>query len=53
LKAGDVIVEVNGGSWLLTPLSSLRDALRSPPGTRIKVKTAGGLEATVVLRDLV
>ncbi|MFO1324693.1 MAG: retropepsin-like aspartic protease [Burkholderiales bacterium] len=53
LKAGDVIVEVNGREWKQTTLPALRDALRSAPGSRVRVKTAAGLEATLVLRDLV
>jgi membrane-associated protease RseP (regulator of RpoE activity) len=53
LKAGDVIVEINGRAWSETSLPVLRDALRAPPGSRVRVKTAAGAEATVVLRDLV
>ncbi|MCC7325693.1 MAG: retropepsin-like domain-containing protein [Burkholderiales bacterium] len=53
LKAGDVIVEVNGLAWSQTTLPALRDALRAPPGTRITVKTAAGVQATIVLADLV
>ena len=53
LKNGDVIVEVNGAPWAQTSLPALRDALRSSPGSRVRVKTAAGLEATIVLRDLV
>ncbi len=53
LKAGDVIVEVNGAPWSQTTLPALREALRAPPGGRVRMKTSGGTEATVVLRDLV
>jgi membrane-associated protease RseP (regulator of RpoE activity) len=53
LKAGDVIIEVNGYPWSLVPLPAVRDALRSSPGSRVRVKTAAGTEVVVVLRDLV
>ncbi len=53
LKSGDVIVEFNGYPAAQTPLPAARDALRATPGSRVKVKTAGGSEATIVLRDLV
>ena len=52
LKSGDVLVEVNGYPALQVPLASVRETLRGSPGARIKVKTAAGAEATVVLRDL-
>lgn len=53
LKAGDVIVEVNGYPWAQVPLPVVRETLRATPGTRVKVKTAAGAEVTLVLRDLV
>ena len=53
LKAGDVIVEINGRAWSEVSLPALRDALRGPAGSRVRVKTGGGTEATLVLRDLV
>jgi len=53
LKAGDVIVEINGRAWSEVPLPALRDALRAPPGSRVRIKTGAGTEATLVLRDLV
>ncbi len=53
LKAGDVIVEFNGVPAVQLPLPVARDALRATPGSRVKVKTAGGMEGTIVLRDLV
>jgi len=53
LKAGDVIVEINGRAWSDVSLPALRDALRGPAGSRVRVKTGGGTEATLVLRDLV
>ncbi len=53
LKAGDVIVEVNGYPALQVPLSAVRETLRATPGSRVKVKTAAGSEVTLVLRDLV
>jgi hypothetical protein len=53
IKPGDVIVEFNGFPAVQTPLPAARDALRSPPGSRVKVKTAAGSEVVVVLRDIV
>jgi hypothetical protein len=53
LKAGDVIVEINGRAWSEVSLPALRDALRGPAGSRVRVKTGAGSEATLVLRDLV
>lgn len=53
LKVGDIIVEVNGAGFAQTPLPAVRDALRGPPGSRVRFKTSSGVEATVVLRDLV
>jgi hypothetical protein len=53
LKAGDVIVEVNGYPSAQLLLPAVREVLRAPPGARVKLKTADGNEATVVLRDLV
>ena len=53
LKAGDTVVEINGRAWTDTTLPDLRDALRGPPGTRLRFKTSADVEATVVLRDLI
>jgi hypothetical protein len=53
LRPGDLIVEINGRAWSDTTLPSLRDALRGPTGSRVRVKTAAGIESTIVLRDLV
>jgi len=53
LKAGDVIVEVNGFPWAQTPLPAVRDAMRLPVGSRVRVKTSTGNDVTIVLRDLV
>lgn len=53
LKAGDVIVEVNGYPSAQLLLPAVREVLRAPPGARVKLKTAVGSEVTVVLRDLV
>ena len=53
LKAGDVIVEVNGYPSAQLLLPAVRDLLRSAPGARVKVKTAEGTEVTLSLRDLV
>jgi hypothetical protein len=53
LKAGDVIVEVNGYPVAQLLLPAVREVLRAPPGARVKLKKADGSEVTVVLRDLV
>ena len=53
LKAGDMIVEVNGYPSAQLLLPAVREVLRAPPGARVKVKTSAGSEVTVVLRDLV
>ncbi|MFO1412933.1 MAG: PDZ domain-containing protein [Burkholderiales bacterium] len=53
LKTGDTIVEFNGVPAVQLPLPVARDALRGMPGGRVRVKTTGGAEATIVLRDLV
>ena len=53
LRVGDIVVEVNGTGAAQTSLPAVRDALRGPPGSRVRLKTSSGVEATVVLRDLV
>jgi hypothetical protein len=53
LKAGDVIVEVNGYPSAQLLLPAVREVLRAPPGARVKLKKADGNEVTVVLRELV
>jgi C-terminal processing protease CtpA/Prc len=53
LKAGDTIVEIQGREWTDTTLPDMRDALRGPPGSRLRFKTSDGTEGTIVLRDLV
>ncbi len=53
LKTGDVIVEVNGRAWSELTLPVVRDILRGTPGVRVRVKTGGGTEGAIVLRDLV
>ena len=53
LKAGDVIVEVNGYPSAQLLLPAVRELLRAPPGARVKLKKADGNEVTIVLRDLV
>ncbi|MFO1304403.1 MAG: retropepsin-like aspartic protease [Burkholderiales bacterium] len=53
LKAGDVIVEVNGYPSAQLLLPAVRELMRAPPGARVNFKTSAGKEATVVLRDLV
>ena len=53
LKAGDIIVEVNGYPSAELLLPAVRELLRAPPGARVKLKKADGNEVTLVLRDLV
>jgi hypothetical protein len=53
LKAGDVIVEVNGYPSAQLLLPAVREVLRAAPGARVKLKKADGNEVTLVLRDLV
>jgi hypothetical protein len=53
LKAGDVIVEVNGYPSAQLLLPAVREVLRAAPGARVKLKKSDGSEVTVVLRDLV
>lgn len=53
LKVGDIVVEVNGAGPAQVSLPAVRDALRGPVGSRVRFKTSSGVEATVVLRDLV
>ena len=53
LKVGDIVVEVNGAGAAQVSLPAVRDALRGPVGSRVRFKTSSGVEATVVLRDLV
>lgn len=52
IKKGDVLVEVNGYPALQVPLSAVRETFRASVGSRVKVKTASGTDATIVLRDL-
>lgn len=53
LKVGDTIVEFNGVPAATLSLAVARETLRATPGSRVKVKTAGGSETTIQLRDLV
>ncbi len=53
LKAGDVIVEVNGYPSAQLLLPAVRELMRAQPGARVNFKTQAGRDVTVVLRDLV
>lgn len=53
LKAGDVVVGVNGKAWTATTLSSVRNDLKAAPGTKVRLKLASGGERVVTLRDLI
>ncbi len=53
LKAGDVIVAIDGESAAGMPLAKAREQLRAAPGTRVRVKLANGSERTLTLRELI
>lgn len=53
LKAGDVIVEVNGYPSAQLLLPAVRELMRAQPGARVNLKTGAGRDVTLVLRDLV
>jgi hypothetical protein len=53
LKAGDVIAAVDGTPAARVTLDALRARWRAAPGTKVKLKLAGGRTVTIVLRDLV
>jgi hypothetical protein len=53
LKAGDVVVGVNGKAWSATTLSSVRNDLKAAPGTKVRLRLAAGGERIVTLRDLI
>ncbi|MFO1313745.1 MAG: PDZ domain-containing protein [Burkholderiales bacterium] len=53
LKAGDVIVEVNGYPSAQLLLPAVRELMRAQPGARVNFKTSEGRDVTLVLRDLV
>jgi hypothetical protein len=53
LKAGDVVVAVDGKPAAGMPLSQLRLHLRSAPGTKVRLKLESGETRQITLRDLV
>jgi hypothetical protein len=53
LKAGDVIVTVDGTPASRVTLDALRARFRGAPGTKIRLKLGSGRTATLELRDLV
>ena len=52
IKAGDVIVAIDGKSSAGMPLAKIREELKAAPGTRVRVKLADGHEHTLTLREL-
>jgi hypothetical protein len=53
LKAGDVVVAVNGKALGALSLAQARAALKAAPGTKVALRLAGGAERIVTLRDLI
>jgi hypothetical protein len=53
IRAGDVIVAINGKPWSTVPLHALRLSLKGAPGTRVRLQFDSGREVPVTLRDLV
>ncbi|MEP7181792.1 MAG: PDZ domain-containing protein [Betaproteobacteria bacterium] len=53
LKAGDVIVAVNGKAPAAMPLDQVRAALKAAPGTKLSLKFASGSVKVITLRDLI
>ncbi len=53
LKAGDLIIGVNGKPWTAMSLSAVRGEFRAAPGRKLRLKIDGGPERIVTLRDLV
>ena len=53
IRAGDVIVAVNGKAWSSTSLAAIRNELKSAPGTKVRLKLGSGGEKVVTLRDLI
>ncbi len=52
IKAGDVIIEVNGKPWETIALASIRAEMQAAAGTRLRVKLAVGGERAIVLGEL-
>ena len=53
IKAGDLIVAINGKAWTAMPLSAVRAELKAPPGRKVRLKMDGGAERVVTTRDLI
>lgn len=52
VKAGDLIVGINGKAWTLVPLSTVRTELTAAPGRKVRLKMDAGPERVVTTRDL-
>jgi hypothetical protein len=53
VKAGDLIVGINGKDWTLVPLAAARAELKAAPGRKVRLKMDGGPERIVTTRDLI
>lgn len=53
IKRGDVIVAINGKTWSSTSLATVRNQLKSTPGTKVRLRLGSGGERVVTLRDLI
>ena len=53
IKAGDLIVGINGKAWTAMPLSAVRAELRAAPGRKVRLKMDTGPERIVTTRDLI
>ena len=53
IKAGDLIVGVNGKPWTSLSLSAVRSELKAAPGRKVRLKMDGGPERVVTTRDLI
>ena len=51
MKAGDVIVAIDGKNWSATTLANLRNVLKAAPGTKVRLKLGSGSQNVVTLRD--
>jgi hypothetical protein len=53
VEAGSVVVAIDGKPWSALTLDTFRAALKAAPGTRVRLKLAGGKEHVVTLRDMI
>jgi membrane-associated protease RseP (regulator of RpoE activity) len=53
VKAGDMIVGINGKAWTSMPLAAVRAELKAAPGRKVRLKMDGGSERVVTTRDLI